>query len=369
MNKSVRYYLISLLVLISVLSLTVYSVTACTGLVLEGEDGTVVYGRTQEWSGFDTHTEAAVYPRGVAFQGTTPDGKNGLKWEGKYGFLGFLLLDRVINDGMNEKGLTIGQFYHEGFAEYTEYDPAFADKSISSTDVLQYVLSNFSTISEVRGGMKEVRVVPVVDTAINKPAPVHFLVVDSSGDSLVIEYLNGEPKFYNNPVGVITNNPTFDWHLQNLRNYGFLTIKPFEDKTWVDLKITPLASGSGLLGLPGDYTAPSRFVRAVVLKEISYPTKGGMDTVNQFFRIMDSFNVPASQGEGGRTEDTKIPSDTQWTVAHDTTNLITYYHTMFSRRVRKIDLYKIDFEKEGIRKIPLDENRAQDVKDVTKGLR
>jgi choloylglycine hydrolase len=347
--------------------------SACTGLVLEGEDGTVLYGRTQEWSGFDLHTEAVIYPKNRSFRASTPDGENGIPWESKYGFLGFVLLDRVVNDGMNEKGLAGGQFYHEGFAEYAEYDPALADKSMSPSDVLPYILSNFSTVDEVREGMKDIRVVPVIDPSINKAPPVHFLIAEPSGASLVIEFKGGKAKFYDNPVGVITNNPTFDWHLQNLRNYGYITIEPFKDKTWANLKITPLASGSGLLGLPGDYTAPSRFVRAVVLKEISFPTKGGMDTVNQFFRIMDSFNVPSSQGEGNRSKQghgtPPLPSDTQWTVAHNTTDLITYYHTMFNRLVRKIDLNSIDFKREGLRKMPLDEERAQTVKNVTNALK
>ncbi len=352
-------------------TLCVASAQACTGIVLEGEDGTVVYGRTQEWSGFDLKTQAAVYPRNVTFQGLTPEGRNGISWQAKYGFLSFLLLDRVICDGMNEKGLAAGEFYHEGFAAYAEYDPDLSDQSISPTDVLPYILSNFATIEEVREGMQEIRVVPVKDPKIDKVAPVHFFVADPNGKSLVIEYLDGKPKFYDNPVGVITNNPSFDWHLQNLRNYGNLSINAFDKKTWGEMEITPLASGSGLLGLPGDYTSPSRFVRAVVLKYISFPTKGGMDTVNQFFRIMDSFNVPASQGEGKRSAEAKshrLPSDTQWTIASDTTNLVTYYHTAWNRQIRKIDLKKIDFTKGEIRKKPLDKKRVQSVKDVTESL-
>jgi len=371
MRREKHRFLTAAFAVMAILVLAPVSAFACTGIVLEAEDGTFVYGRTQEWSGFDMETKAAVYPHGRSWQATTPDGENGITWEAKYGFLGFLLLDRIVNDGMNEKGLTIGQFYHSGFAEYTEYDAAQADKSMSPADVLPYILSNFATVEEVKKGMKEVRVVPVTDPAIDKVPPVHFLVSDPSGKSLVIEYRGGEPVFYDNPVGVITNNPTFDWHLQNLRNYGYLQIDPFESKKWGDFEITPLASGSGLLGLPGDYTSPSRFVRALVLKEISLPTNGGLDTVNQFFRIMDSFNVPASQGEGNRNAEEKenrLPSDTQWTVAHDTTNLVTYYHTAWNRQVRKIDLKEIDFTEGEVRKTPLDEERVQSIKDRTTDL-
>ena len=86
---------------------------------------------------------------------------------------------------------------------------------------------------------------------------------------------------------------------------------------------------------------------------------------------MDSFNVPASQGEGHRSAQAKknrLPSDTQWTIASDTKNLVTYYHTAWNRQVRKIDLKKIDFTKGGVRKRPLDKEHVQNVKDVTESL-
>jgi choloylglycine hydrolase len=345
---------------------------ACTGMVIKGEDGTVVYGRTQEWSMFDFKTQATVYPQGKAFQAKTPQGNNGISWDAKYGFLSFLLRNRVTGDGMNEKGLAAGSYYHEGFAEYTKFDPSLADKSLAPTNVVNYILSNFATIEEVRKGMQKVRVVPVKDPDIGEVAPVHFFVADPSGKSLVIEYRDGKPKIYDNPVGVITNNPTFDWHLQNLRNYGYLNAESYKTKTWGDLEITPLAPGSGLLGLPGDFTSPSRFVRVLVLREITNPTSGGLDTVEGFFLVMDSFNAPSKLGEGQKKQDSQekpLPSDTQWTVAHDTTDLTTYYHTAWNRQIRKIDLSKIDFSKSEVRKIPLDEKQTQNIKDVTEGLR
>jgi len=346
--------------------------SACTGMVIKGEDGTVVYGRTQEWSMFDFKTQATVYPKDKSFQAKTPEGKNGISWDAKYGFLSFLLLDKVTGDGMNEKGLAAGSFYHKGFAEYGEYDPSRADKSMAPTNVVNYILSNFATIEEVRKGIQEVRVVPVKNSDIGEVPPVHFFVADPSGKSLVIEYRGGKAKIYDNPVGVITNNPTFDWHLQNLRNYGYLNAESYKTKTLGDLEISPLSPGSGLLGLPGDFTSPSRFVRALVLREISNPTSGGLETVEQFFRVMDSFNAPSKLGEGQKKQDLKkksLPSNTQYTVAHDTTDLTTYYHTVWNRQIRKIDLNEIDFSKSEVRKIPLDEEKTQNIKDVTEALR
>jgi|GEM_PF-3439432 len=86
---------------------------------------------------------------------------------------------------------------------------------------------------------------------------------------------------------------------------------------------------------------------------------------------MDSFNVPANQGEGtvsNSDQTPAVPSDTQWTVAHETNNLVTYFHTMYNRRIWKIDLKEIDFETGKANKILLDEEKAQDVKEVTEEL-
>jgi choloylglycine hydrolase len=275
----------------------------------------------------------------------------------------------VVNTGLNEKGLAGGGFFHKGFAEYSPYDPAKAHKSMAPGQVLAFILSNYSNLKEVRAGLADINVAPVVDPALKEPFPIHFMITEPGGKSLVIEFKDGRPKFFDNPVGVITNNPTFDWHLTNLRNYGKLSVQPFAARQWGELKITPLAGGSGLLGLPGDFTSPSRFVRATVFANTARPTRGGEDTVQELFRIMDSFNLAAGQAEGSDPGGkTKLPASTQYTVANDTKNLIIYYHTMFNRRVRKIQLNKIDFSRSGTREIPLDEKRAQDIKNVTKGL-
>jgi choloylglycine hydrolase len=350
-------------------SLAASGAFACTGLSLTGEDGTVVYGRTMEWGAFDLHTRILVVPRAAEFQGQTPDGINGKRWNARYGFLGFELLDRAVADGMNEKGLAAGMFYHHGFAEYSEYSPALSSQSMSPADVLPFILSSFSTVGEVRVGMEKIRVVPVKDPALGMAVYLHLMVTDSEGKKLVIEFKDGKTKFFNNPVGVITNNPTFDWHLTNLRNYGYLSREAFQDKKWGDLKISPLASGSGLLGVPGDFTSPSRFVRAVVLAQTARSTSGGVDTVQEFFRIMDSFDVGAKQGEGSdQDQSDNLPADTVWTSCHDTKNLITYYHTAFNRRLRSINLKNIDFSKPGKRSVPLDTKRVQDIQDITDKL-
>ncbi len=135
----------------SLLSFTVFTtdVDACTGIKLSANDGSTVYGRTMEWGTFDLHSRIAIVPRGHSFTGLTPDGYNGKKWKAKYGFAGLDMLEKdLIADGMNEKGLAVGLFYHPGYAAYMEYEKAQADNSITAVDVVSYILSQYATVDE-----------------------------------------------------------------------------------------------------------------------------------------------------------------------------------------------------------------------------
>lgn len=365
-KKALKLALLILFFIIAQTSLML----ACTGIQLIGQDGTVVRGRTNEWGDFNMHSQAVVYPRGLAFQGLTPDGKNGIQWQTEFGFVAFQAAESVTMDGLNEEGLSVGAFLHKGFAQYNEYDPEYAGVSLSAVDIVTYILSNFSSIDELKTGLEKIRVVPVVDPVIGIAWPGHLMASDKNGHCVVIEFIDGQIKITDNPVGVITNNPTFDWHLTNLRNYGFISNEAFDPVNWGELEITPLAGGSGMLGLPGDFTSPSRFVRAVIFSQFSRETTGGYDTVKELFRILDNFNVGPHSAEGseGNTGD-RMPSATQWTIANDTANLVIYYHTMYNRRVRKIDLKQIDFINGKKTTIPLDKETKEDIEDVTTDLK
>lgn len=364
-----RTWMLSVLCFVSIGLLVPPSISACTGVKLVGADGTVVFGRTQEWGKFDLKPRLAVYPRQTGFQAVLTGGTKGIAWKSKYGFAGVLLLNRVVNTGMNEAGLAGGMFYHKGFAEYGKYDPTRSSVSMAPSDLLAYILSNFATVDEVKKGLKAIRVVPVVDPALKAPFPLHGMITEPGGRSVVIEFKDGRPVIFDNPVGVITNNPRFDWQLTNLRNYGYLSNTPFAETQWGDLDITPLAGGSGMLGLPGDFTSPSRFVRAAAFVQTARSTKGGEDTVQETFRILDSFNLSATQSEGSSGATTDLPAGTQYTILNETKNTIIYYHTMYNRRVRKVDLSTIDFSPGKPRTMPLDQEREQDIKEVTGLLR
>ncbi|MDD4159494.1 MAG: linear amide C-N hydrolase, partial [Synergistaceae bacterium] len=198
----------------------------------------------------------------------------------------------------------------------------------------------------------------------------HLMVTDKSGSVIVVEYIDGKLKVSDNPVKVLTNAPSFDWHLTNLRNYINLSVKPYSAKKIGSLNIEPLGGGSGLLGMPGDITPPSRFIRAVAQTMLARRTPDGPETIYEIFRIMDNFNQPLASGEGTVTALQDLDgmrSSTLWTSAIDTGNLVYYYHTQHNRKVRMIDLKKIDFSpaKSGIKHLPLDRVKQQEIEDIT----
>ncbi|MBN9286461.1 MAG: choloylglycine hydrolase [Gammaproteobacteria bacterium 39-13] len=342
---------------------------ACTGITLKADDGAVLLARTMEWGEFDMNGRLMIIPRGQEFTGATPDGKPGLKWKGKYGVVGIDMLEKgLLSDGINEAGLSLALLYHPGIAEYAKYDPTKAKNSMGPTDLAQYLLTTCSTVDCVKAEMEKIQVAPVVDSTLGFAPPVHFIVAEPSGKEIVIEFLKGKTTINEAPLGVLTNAPTYDWHITNLQNYINLSPVAIPNKDVKSVDFKPLGVGSGMIGLPGDFTPPSRFVRAVAFTATARNTSDGPETVYEIFRILDNFNVPlsATWGVNNPKQPKDLRSSTLWTVAYDTKNKVMYYHTQNNRRVRMVDLSKIDFASlPAVIHQPLDEKKAQDIEDRT----
>jgi choloylglycine hydrolase len=134
------------------------------------------------------------------------------------------------------------------------------------------------------------------------------------------------------------------------------------------MDFSPLGGGSGMIGLPGDFTPPSRFVRAVAWSQTARPVESSSEALYELFRILDNFNVPlgAAEGSAGKSADIEgMRSATIWTTAWDQAGKTLYFHTQHNRRVRKVDLTRLDFSGNEIHHSPLDERKEQDIKDIT----
>jgi len=199
-------------------------------------------------------------------------------------------------------------------------------------------------------------------------SPIHLIVAEPGGKAIVIEFTEGTVKIHDAPLGVITNSPNYDWHVTNLRNYVNLSPVALPDKKIEDMGFAPLGGGSGMIGLPGDFTPPSRFVHAVAFGQTARPPTTGSETMREPFRILDNFSVPlgAAEGEESKLKTEGMRSATLWITVYDSKNLVLQYHTQHNRRVRQVDMKKIDFSQGGdLLRRPLDTEKQQDIADVT----
>ena len=242
------------------------SADACTSMIFKAEDGTRIYARTMEWGASDLKSEMMLVPRAMSFSSALGEGKTGAAWKNQYGFVGVNAAGLAYaTDGMNEAGLTVGALFFPGFAKYQEVKAGELAATVSNVDLVNYILSNFKTVDEVRRAMPKIRVVrnAEIEKEFGTPLPLHHIVSDATGASIVIEYMDGQLSMTDNKVGAMTNSPGYDWHLLNLRNYANLSPQAARPRSIDGVSLAPFGAGSGMLGLPGDFTPPSRFVRAV----------------------------------------------------------------------------------------------------------
>jgi len=345
------------------------SVFACTGITLTSQDGGVVVARTVEWALSDAqHNQILVVPRNKTFNALTPEGNNGMNWIGKYGFITLTAYGQPYGpDGLNEEGLYVGVYYLPGFAEYAIYDKTTASRSMSVGDFMQWMLSSFKTVDEIVANLDNVLVVSVENEDFGgADLPFHFKITDPSGQARVIEIVNnGEMKIYEPYLGVITNSPTYDWHIINQRNYLGLSVFPNPTQTFGIYEMKPTGGGSGLIGLPGDFTPPSRFVRAAAFTASCRPLATSKDAVFESFRILDNFNIPLGTLIPQEHIPDEIVSSTQITTSSDLKNKVFYYHTMWNRQIRKLDLKAIDFATVQEQIVDDDSFKNNNIKDVT----
>ncbi|WP_043638056.1 linear amide C-N hydrolase [Desulfovibrio sp. TomC] len=342
----------AMLFLLFSLTISWSGVLACTSVRIKTTDGMVFYARTMEGE-WTLQTVLGVVPQGTAYQGTLPDGtSNGLKWKNKYAFVGMFDFGMPLaSDGMNEKGLVVGQLFLPGYAAYESYESSEADKTVAQFEYGTWLLSNFSSVAEVRKNYRNVRVCQG-PTNTAGPLPLHYVVHDPSGDCVVIEYTAGKVTIYDNPLGVMTNSPTFDWMLTNLDNYINLSVMNTPQKELTGLTLKQFGQGSGLYGLPGDYSPPSRFVRMVTLAQAALPATGAPQGLNQAITILDNVDIPIGAVRGWEGKEARYDK-TIWSVVADAANLRYYFRSMDNKNWRYVDLAKAFAGAKGITTIPV----------------
>lgn len=326
-----------------VVSLLAQPASACTGIMLHTKDGSVVHGRTVEF-GAIVDLSLMVVPRGYQFTGQTPNG-DGLKYTAKYGVVGMSTYkDNRILDGMNEKGLASAGFWMADYVDYTPVTSANQSKGISPSEFPNLILSQFATVAEARQAI-ETGAFVITPTIVPGWGPVappfHYIIYDKSGAVVVVESIKGKLVVYDDPLGLITNSPTFDWHMTNLRNYISLNPLNVPPVKVSGETFKQFGQGSGMFGLPGDFTPPSRFVRAAFFSATAVPSANAELGVEQVFHILNNFDIPV--GVAREEIDGAIHTDfTQMTMVRDPANLRYYWKTYDDQALRMVDLMKFD---------------------------
>lgn len=335
---------------------------ACTGITLKSNDGSCVVARTIEWGGSNLNSKYVIVPRGHAQQSYTPGGvKEGLAFTARYGYVGLAVeQEEFVAEGLNEEGLSAGLFYFPGYGRYEEYKPGLKSSSIGDLQLVPWILSNFRTVKEVEEAMRNIHVITIDPRA----STAHWRIADASGRQAVIEITEGKVHFFENKLGVLTNSPGFEWHMTNLNNYVNLFPGTAESKDINGVTLSSFGAGSGFLGIPGDVTPPSRFVRAAFYQATAPKSETSEDAVRQAFQILNNFDIPIGiEFKDGETP-AGIPSATQWTSATDMKNLTIYYRTMYDSSIRKFNLKAIRFDKVKYQAVPLDAVKAQPIKEI-----
>lgn len=332
----------------------------CTGFYLKAKDGGVAYARSLEFA-VDLESNVVVVPRGTKYEAEMPDGSKGIKWVSKYGIMGMNIFGKpLFVDAFNEKGLQVGMYFFPGFAGYAPYKKRNAKMSLAPVDFATWLLSNFATLDEVRNGIKDIRIVPTVLKELGISPPLHTFVVDPTGKSIVIEPIDGKLVVHDNPVSTITNSPPFDWHLTNLRQYIHLSTKQSNQLNLGALELDSIGSGSGMIGIPGDITPPSRFVRAAYFSNMLPQSPTVDKALDSAMRLMNYFYIT----KGMVLESGKPKQEyTQWVVFNDLKNKRLFFANYDNMNIRMVDMKKFEVKSGAVKYIEI--KQPQIFKDVS----
>ena len=337
-------------------------INACTGITLKSKDGVTVAARTIEWAESVMNTMYVIVPKNQELQSLTPSGMDGVKFNTKYGFVGLAVEQKeFMVEGINEKGLSAGLFYFPNYGKYQPFDETQKDKSLADFQVVSYVLAECSTTDEVKEALSKVRIINIDP----RSSTVHWRFTEPSGKQIVLEIVNEVMHFYDNPLGVLTNSPGIEWHWTNLSNYINLQPGNAPEHSLGPVPLKSFGHGSGMLGLPGDFTPPSRFVRATFFQITSPQQPNAQESVLQAFHILNNFDIPTGTELPMGKASANMPSATQFTVASDTHYRMIYYRTMYNSNIRCIDLKQINFDNVKYHSEPLDKEKKQPIEIIT----
>ncbi len=240
-------------------------------------------------------------------------------------------------DAVNEKGLGMAGLNFPKNACYKDVDEE--KDNVAPFEFIPYILTHAATVSEARELLKNINIASIDFSEELKASPLHWIIADQH-EAITVEAVKDGVKVYDNPVGVLTNNPTFDMHMFNLNNYMSLSIEPPQNTFAPNLELDTYSRGMGGLGLPGDLSSASRFVKATFTKMNSLSDDSEEGSISQFFHILESVYQQRGcvhMGEGKY----------EITIYSSCVNMdkgIYYYKTYDNSQITGVDMHKEDLD-------------------------
>ncbi len=289
---------------------------ACTRLVYQGSDSNIITARSMDWKS-DVGTNLWILPRGIKRDGNA--GPRSIKWQAKYGSVIASGYDIATTDGVNEAGLNANLLW------LVESDYPDAKKSTKPTLTLaawaQYVLDNFASVAETVKALEKEPFIVITDAVPGEQrlATLHLSISDKTGDSAIVEYINGKQVIHHSPkYQVMTNSPTFEQQLA-LNQY------------WQQI--------GGTVMLPGTNRAADRFARASFYVNAIPKTDDLVSSVASVFSVIRNVSVPY----GLNTEAEPNISSTRWRTVFDHKRQLYFFESAISPNLFWVDLNKVDF--------------------------
>ena len=235
-------------------------------------------------------------------------------------------------EATNEAGLSIAGLNFPGNAYYGEVKDNMIN--LCPFEIIPYLLSKYSSVREIKEVISKINIVNIPFNENMPNAPLHWMISDSH-ESIVVEPMIDGLKVYDNKIGVLTNNPPFYYHELNLNNYMNLSAEHSSNRFASDINLKTYGVGMGAIGLPGDVSPASRFVRAAFNKLNSYSEKDELSNVSQFFHILDSVAMVRGQA---LTKDGKYDITT-YSCCINTLKGVYYYKTYDNNQISAVSMH------------------------------
>lgn len=249
-------------------------------------------------------------------------------------------------DAINEKGLAMAGLNFVGYAAYQQ--PSSGKDNIAQFELIPWILCQCKTVQEAKVLLTKVHVTNQAFNDQLPPAQLHWLLADAQ-ETITIECMKDGLHIHANPIGVLTNNPPFDRQMLYLTNFMQLSPDIPQNRFSDQLDLQPYSRGMGAMGLPGDLSSASRFVRAAFTKLNSVSGTSEMESVSQFFHILGS----VSQTRGCCRLAEGVCESTIYTSCCNATQGIYYYTTYDNHQITAVDMHREDLSDNALVSYPL----------------